>query len=774
MKERSAKIQTRDTRAFLLFLFSSVVFAGVFYSCQTSKEAKHDIYETALGPSPILSPEESIQRMQIAEGFEVKLVAAEPLITTPVAMTFDAVGRIWAVEMNGYMHDTLGTGEDIPSGRLVILEDANNDGVMDRRKVFLDSLVLPRAICLVEGGVLVAEPPRLWYYEIHNDRPAGRILVDGQYAAGGNVQHQPNGLFRALDNWIYSAKSSKRYRKVNGNWITSQTHFRGQWGISQDDHGRLYYNTNSDNILGDFFLPRFGATNHNQKGVEGFNEKIVADSRVYPVRPTPGVNRGYMDGILDDKQRLKNFTAASGPVIYRGNLFGYEEGINAFLAEPAANLIKRNFLFDSGYLVSGKQAYEGKEFLASDDERFRPVNLFNGPDGALYIVDMYRGILDHITYMTSYLKNQIGQRELTLPLNCGRIYKVIPSGQNVQPITFPADPDGVVKLLGHENGWVRDKAQQILIDSDFKQTIPALKKALKQKANHLLTIHALWTLEGLNALQPEDVVTLLRDPFWPVRMQALGTLPSVLNSESYKSFLPELRQMIAASDTLAAPYIAFIANDLWPWDSAEATSLLLSLAKKYTHNQYVADAIVSSLQDKEAYFLNHITDLKEHRDRGIYKYLNIAIENRKKAQAKRDPSALSKEFPKGSALFVSSCQPCHGKDGEGIKPLAPPLNRSQWVTGNNRKLISIVLFGLTGPINVNDHLYKVPEINGDMPGIAYDPTLSNKDISELLSFIRQSWQNDASEVTAEEIAEVRERFKNRQGAFTVKELDQVH
>jgi hypothetical protein len=205
--------------------------------------------------------------MQIENGFRVHIVATEPLLTSPVAISFDDKGRIWVVEMENYMPDSLGTGEDLPVGKIVILTDKNGDGRMDERKVFLDSLVLPRAICFIENGILVAESPKLWFYEIKNDKPVNKTLVDAAYAEGGNVEHQPNGLIRALDNWIYSAKSTKRYRKLDNKWLIETTHFRGQWGISQDDQGRLFYNNNSENLQGDYFSPGFGATNQNQSGL---------------------------------------------------------------------------------------------------------------------------------------------------------------------------------------------------------------------------------------------------------------------------------------------------------------------------------------------------------------------------------------------------------------------------------------------------------------------------------------------------------------------------
>src|SRR5260221_14407570 len=163
---------------------------------------------------PRLKADSAFPKLQVVSGFNKRLVPPKPLIAPPIALSFDEKGRMWVGEMMDYMPHTAGTGEDAPTGKVVILSDKNGDGVMDDSKIFLDSLVLPRAICLIDDGILVAEPPRLWYYKIKNDRPVNKILVDSNYAEGGNVEHQPNGLFRALDNWIYNAKSAKRYKKA--------------------------------------------------------------------------------------------------------------------------------------------------------------------------------------------------------------------------------------------------------------------------------------------------------------------------------------------------------------------------------------------------------------------------------------------------------------------------------------------------------------------------------------------------------------------------------
>ena len=720
--------------------------------------------------SPVVSPGEAIKKMHLEEGFVVKLVAAEPLITAPVAMSFDKDGRIWVVQMNDYMPDTLGTGENQPTGKVVILSDKNNDGAMDEQKIFLDSLVLPRAICLIENGILVAEPPKLWYYEIENDKPVKKILVDSSYAEGGNVEHQPNGLLRAMDNWIYSAKSAKRYRKKGNKWLIERTHFRGQWGITQDDYGRLFYNNNSENFLGDEFAPGLGANNINQKKVTGFNEKIVPDNKVYPARPTTGVNRGYMKGVLDSSLRLVNFTAACGPVIYTGDLFAKEYYGNGFVAEPSANLIKRNILSYKGYEVKGKQANTEKEFLASEDERFRPVNLYNGPDGALYIVDMYRGIIQHKTYLTPYLKSEIRQRGLTQPLNCGRIYKVVPANKTTANVKITTDTSTLLNLLQHPNGWVRNQAQQLIVDNKDTQLGSSLRSLLSQMNKPLTLVHALWSLEGLGVLQAQDVLPLLKVNDWTIRMQALAVLPSIMNRNNYQQFLPILNSMMNENDTLALPYIAFLANPVQRFYPKAASELLITLTRKYGTSAYVADAIISNLQNKEAAFYKEALRINPDTTAAINKRLKKVLDDIVKAKNSSNAKKLEKEFPRGVAIYKSVCQTCHGSDGNGVTALAPPLNNSEWVVGDKNRLASIVLYGLTGPVSVSGKLYKAPEINGDMPGIGQNKEFSDEDIAEVLSFIRSSWNNKAGKVLAEEVNNARNKNKGRQNPFSSEEL----
>jgi mono/diheme cytochrome c family protein/glucose/arabinose dehydrogenase len=743
--------------------------ASFLCACNGGNENKHPTDSLAIrakyAVSPVLDAKTAIQHMQVEKGLEVQLVASEPLITSPVAMTFDEKGRMWVVEMTGYMPDTVGTGEDIPNGKVVILEDTNKDGVADSRKVFLDSLVLPRAVCLVENGLLLAVPPKLWFVEINDDKPGKRTLVDDKYTEGGNVEHQPNGLFRAMDNWIYNAKSANRYRKSGDKWLKETTHFRGQWGLSQDNYGRLFYNNNSENLLGDYFPPGLGAHNPQQRNVAGYNEKIVPDNHVYPIRATTGVNRAYMKGILNDSLRLNDMTAACSPLVYRGQLLGKAYDNNVFVAEPSGNLVKRNIIQDSGYIVKGKQAYHQKEFLASDDERFRPVSLYDAPDGALYVVDMYRGIIQHKTYLTPYLKNEIKSRNLTNPINAGRIYRIVPAHTKVTPVILENDPQQLLAYLDNANGWIRDKAQQMIIDHHYTELVPQLKNRLHRTDSAIGGMHALWTLEGLGALEFTDLQFLLQQKNPYLQVQAMAALPAVIKPANVKEITTALTSI--EQNVFLAPYIALLLPVL---PARESAILQMELVKRYANDRYVADAVISNAAGKETALQEAITAWNPDTTLVITKRLKQvfkAIESRKNEKL---TAGLQKIYPRGTVLFKTVCQTCHGADGNGIQSLAPPLNQSGIVTGSKQRLIAIVLYGLSGPVEVAGKQYKAPEISGDMPGIGSNDEFSDKDIAEVLSFIRSCWNNKAATVSEKDIAEVRKQYKGRQKSFTMEEL----
>ena len=383
-----------------------------------------DIVDPATIPeAPVRAAAEAITDFVVEEGFSVEVVATEPDVVDPVALSFDEDGAMWVVEMRDYMWTTDGDKSGTPAGRIVVLRDTDGDGSYDASSVFMDNLFLPRAVAVYGDGILVAVPPALYFVERTGDGyTAGETtVVDSSYAVGGNPEHQPNGLMLGLDNWIYNAKSDVRYRLRDGVWEKERTEYRGQWGISQDDWGRLFYNHNSTVLQVDDMTP--GAVQRNPHRDIG-NRRIYGEARVptrvWPRRVTPGVNRGYRPGTLDSTGKLINVTAAAGPVIYRGDQFPEAYRGNAFVQEAAGNLIKRVVLYEQEGQLRGRSApEEGTEFLTATDERFRPVNGYTAPDGSLFVLDMYRGVIQHSTYLTEYLQRQIAMRDLDRPLGLG-------------------------------------------------------------------------------------------------------------------------------------------------------------------------------------------------------------------------------------------------------------------------------------------------------------------------------------------------------------------
>jgi len=222
---------------FLRFSLCSIIL--LFFI--TGKELRHGLYAD---PSPAKSPSEELATFQVEPGFKVQLVAAEPMVQEPVALSFDPDGRLWVVEMRGFMPDIDGKGEALPSGRISILEDTNGDGTMDKSTLYLDSLVMPRSLGLIRGGALVAHGKALWLtQDLDGDLQAdSQILLDSTYAKNGLPEHSDNGLLLNTDNWYYNVKSRLRYRLIDGTWKRDSTEFRGQWGLSHDDQGLLFYN----------------------------------------------------------------------------------------------------------------------------------------------------------------------------------------------------------------------------------------------------------------------------------------------------------------------------------------------------------------------------------------------------------------------------------------------------------------------------------------------------------------------------------------------------
>ena len=495
----------------------------VFILCcaQIPKSSEWDI-------SPVRTPAQEKSTFKIEPGFTIELVASEPMVQEPVAMSFDGDGRLWVVEMRGFMPDIAGKGEVEKSGRISILEDQNGDGVMDKSTIYLDGLILPRALGLIKGGALISENKALWLTQDTNGdlKADTKVLIDSTYAKNGAPEHSDNGLLLNLDNWYYNVKSRLRYRLMDGKWQRDSTEFRGQWGMSHDDQGRLFYNYNWSQLHADLVPANSITRNKNHSISSGIDHGLTTDRRIYPIRSNPAINRGYIEGTLDKKGRLMEFTAACSPLVLRSTLFPKQYYGNAFVCEPAGNLIKRNVVTEKNGILKAYDPQPQHEFLASTDERFRPTQMALGPDGALYIADMYHGIIQHGSYMTPYLKEQNLKRKLDAPIHMGRIWRIVPRGKNVKkvhPLQQASGPT-LISYLSHPDGFYRDMAQRLLIEKQDKSLIPELKKIVKKNTSTLGRLHALWTLEGLQAADKEFLTALILDENSLIKNNALRLL----------------------------------------------------------------------------------------------------------------------------------------------------------------------------------------------------------------------------------------------------------
>lgn len=476
-------------------------------------------------PAPALDWEAERATFALPPGYRVELVAAEPLVRDPVCVAWDEAGRLWVCEMSSYMTDVDGSREGEPLGTIAVLEDTDGDGRMDERTVFLDGLVLPRALRPIAGGLLAITPPEMIFVrDVDGDgRGDGeadeRVVVATGMGGLKSPEHAVNGLLPGLDGWILCANHPWRYRpprEPGGEWERQRTNGGGQWGIAIDDLGRAFFNTNPDPLRGDRYGSHYAVRNPNHGRAAGVNERWASDTRVWPARITPGVNRGYQPKVLAEDFRLATFTAACGPWIHRGDGLAPQDRGRAFVCEPAGNLLKR---FDLSEHPDGRleatNVVEGDEFLTSTDERFRPVSLAGDPRGGLLVVDMYRGVIQHKIFVTSFLREQILERGLEQPVGYGRIWRIV--HDEAEPRTGPdlveASWTELVACLAHPNGWWRDRAHRLLIDegAEDPDALELLREAARTSPSWLARFHAVHALAAMGRVTEELALEFLAD-----------------------------------------------------------------------------------------------------------------------------------------------------------------------------------------------------------------------------------------------------------------------
>ncbi len=721
-----------------------------------------------------LAPEDAMATLRVAPGFRVELVAAEPLVEDPVAMAWDERGLLYVVEMRGFMPNVDGEGEQEPVGRVVVLEDTDRDGVMDRHGVYLDGLVSPRAIAAVSDGILIGEPPNLWLCRSESEagglpRCAGRErLADYGDPDPDLLEHTENGLLWALDNWIYNAKSDRRFRLRRDTDAISvevdPTLFRGQWGIAQDDYGRLYYNTNSrflfvDLIPADYAL--LDPAHQPRGGGHGASERLVHDESVYSIRVNPGINRGYVNNMLREDGRLAVTTSVSGLTVYRGDQFPATWRGDVFVPEPAGNVVA-HFDLATGpapngvptlvaeHRLYGDPDWVEREFLASTDERFRPVDAKVGPDGALYVIDMYRGILQHVRYVTTYLREYILEHGLDRPIGMGRIYRVVWEGQSEEPAPIRRDPPQLptaahrIAALGHSNGWHRDTAQRLLVEGELEHASrDTLRELARTGDDPLARIHALWTLHGRGDLNAATALAAVREhePWLAVHGLRVGEELLASISTGQTAIVELLDSSSPQVRTQALLTLGAVARRA-PWAGSVLADRLASRPDDPLHRQV---ALAANLQGNGD---------------GARPEVPAPAPTARALTA--DEAA---QFNSGRRHY-RACSSCHNNDGRGQDGLGPSLVDSSWVLCSPERLAAIVLQGLEGPIDVHGETW-----DDLMPGFAVDPRLPDPAIAALLTYVRLSWGNTGAPVLVETVTKVREATVERREPWTAAELE---
>ena len=687
---------------------------------------------------PPLKPDEFLKTVRLPEGYKLEPVVTEPDIKEPVVAAFDGNGRMFVAEMRSYMQDINATGEDSPISRVSLHWSSKGDGKFDKHTVFVDKLLLPRMILPLGKGELLINESHTQDIYLYRDTNGDGVADEKKLwyaggARGGNMEHQQSGLIWTLDNWMYMAVNNWRLRWQGYDkppLKESTPGNGGQWGLAQDDYGKPWI-VNAGGERGPLNFQThilYGAFNTKSQFVRDFEA-------VWPLVGLADVQGGPSRFRPEDKT-LNHFTATCGQEIFRGDRLPADMRGDLFFGEPVGRLVRRTKVEVKDGLTYLTNPYDKSEFLRSTDPNFRVINMNTAPDGTLYMVDMYRGIIQegNWTKEGSYLRGAIMAQGLEKNVGHGRVWRLVHKDfkPGAQPKMYEESSAQLVSYLAHPNGWWRDTAQKLIILRNDVSVKPALLKMVQENTDHLARIHALWTLEGLNLATPELVREKMKDSHPQVRAAAVRVAESLIKNGE-KSLQLELVSAVNDKDAGVAIQALGSAKLL---NLPEAKGLIQSSAMSTNASPGLREIATQMLAPPRTWG--------------------------------REFSANEKKLlERGDEIFKELCFACHNPDGKGTpmdgKPgmtLAPPLAGSRTVTGHKDGLILVLLKGITGPIN----------------GKTYDaqmvPMGSNDDawIAAIASYVRNSFGNHSSTVTPQEVAKLRAASAARQDPWTAEEI----
>ncbi|WP_417381589.1 PVC-type heme-binding CxxCH protein [Gimesia sp.] len=565
-----------------------------------SFKAADDVSRTG-GKRP-LTPAESISRMNLSDKLKVEIVAAEPLVIDPVAVEFGPDGKLWVVEMRDYPAGM--DGKYKPGGMVKYLEDLDQDGRYDKATVFLEGLAFPTGLMVWKQGVLVCTAPDVIYAE--DTTGDGKADLQKKILTGfatHNYQARVNSLVPGLDNWVYASGGlfGGIIQSFNGqtvNVTNRDFRFQPETGVLEPVSGRTQQGRVRDDC-GNWFGCRNGTLCVHYPVNESYFQK---NSYVSSPPPEVSIPKGKNANQLFPVGDLVQFhlsgqrgrpTSACGLGLYRDDQLGKEFYGNAFVCEPVNQLVHRLLVTPAGVTFSGLRAPEEqeREFLTSTDNWFRPVQARTSPDGSLLIVDMYRYLIEHPKFLSPEAVQKLNVRAGETR---GRIYRISVRDQPYQPIPnlkrLPSQE--LSQMLKSENGTLRDMVQQELVLRDDKAVIPSLSQIAKEAKLSQSRLQALCTLDGLQALPPELLLTRINDQNPGVRREALRLAePFLEQSEPLAKAVLEL-----AGQEQELPVQLQLAYTLGSLKEDEATNALLQLLEQHSGNLYLRSAVLTGFE----------------------------------------------------------------------------------------------------------------------------------------------------------------------------------
>ncbi len=594
-------------------------------------------FSAAVAAPPVLDPAKDLPRFPAIEatnavssfaikaGFRLELVASEPNVVDPIALSFDEDGRMYVIEMRDYSER-----RDERLGRVRLLEDTDGDGVFDKSTIFVEGLPWPTAIICYAGGVFVGSTPDLYYFKDRDGdgRADAKQLI---YTGFGNtkdrlnVQALMNSFNWSLDNRIHGLsapnggivtnmvrKSDKPLDLNNRNFSFNPRTFEmtaenggGQYGMSFDSRGRKYTSSNSDHLMAWMYEARYADRNPYYAmpkslvsiAVDGGAAEVYRLSPEEPWRVirTKWRKDGTVKGVVEGGGRASGyFTGATGATIYRGSVFPQEFLDNAFTGDAGGNLVHRKIVYQEGLeLKAARPKDEQKvEFLASRDTWFRPTQFANAPDGTFYVIDMYREIIEHPWSLPEEIKKHL---DLNNGSDRGRIYRIVPEGfkQPKIPRLSKANTAQLVGILENANGWYRDTAARLLFERQDRSAEPALKALLQNSKSHYSRMHALYVLDGLAVLREEEVLLGLKDGNELVRQHAVRLSEKIIaKGVASPDLWTQLSQMPADDSTNVVYQLAFTLGQI---QHPERNAALAQCLGRDVQSQWMRAAVLSSL-----------------------------------------------------------------------------------------------------------------------------------------------------------------------------------